>query len=244
MNGFWNAFWASWLFAFLMTIVTWMATAGDSAAFLTHLVQRSGQPTAAGPTDSVPGVVFIQIDGLPAPLLRWGVRSGDLPTLSRWIRSGSHTLTDWHAQLPATTPASQAGLLHGRSDQVPAFRWYEKETGTLLVANHPKDAAVIQPRLSDGRGLLADGGVSISNIFSGDAPTSLLTMSGLANRTARRGPSRSFATFFINPYGLTRSVVLDRRRDDQGGVPGAAPAGPGRGAAHPPPRLLHRSCAA
>ncbi|WP_433727679.1 alkaline phosphatase family protein [Actinoplanes sp. CA-051413] len=206
VDGFWNAFWASWLFAFLMSIITWLATAGDSAAFLTHLVRQSSQ--AAGAPATGPGVVFLQIDGLAAPLLRWAVRSGDLPTLSRWIRSGGHHLTDWHAQLPATTPASQAGLLHGRSDQVPAFRWYEKESGTLLVANRPKDAAVIQARLSDGRGLLADGGVSISNIFSGDAATSLLTMSGLVNRAARRGPSRSFATFFINPYGLTRSVVL------------------------------------
>jgi uncharacterized membrane protein YvlD (DUF360 family) len=207
VDGFWNAFWASWLFAILMSIVTWVATAGDDAAFLTHLVQRSGHAPAAGAGTSVPAVVFLQIDGLPAPLLRWGVHSGGLPTLNRWIRSGSHRLTEWHAQLPATTPASQAGLLHGRSDQVPAFRWYEKETGKLLVANHPKDAAVIQARLSDGCGLLADGGVSISNIFSGDAPTSLLTMSGLTNR-AGRGPSRSFATFFVNPYGLTRSVVL------------------------------------
>jgi uncharacterized membrane protein YvlD (DUF360 family) len=208
VNGFWNAFWASWIFAFLMSIVTWMATAGDDAAFLTHLVQRSRHAPGAEAFGSVPGVVFVQIDGLPAPLLRWAIRSGDLPTLSRWIRSGSHQLTGWHAQLPATTPASQAGLLHGRSDQVPAFRWYEKETGVLLVANHPKDAAVIQGRLSNGRGLLADGGVSISNIFSGDAPTSLLTMSGLVSRAGHRGPSRSFATFFINPYGLTRSVVL------------------------------------
>jgi uncharacterized membrane protein YvlD (DUF360 family) len=208
VNGFWDAFWASWVFAFLMSIVTWLATAGDNAAFLTHLVQRSDHAPRTGTSTSVPGVVFVQIDGLATPLLQWGVRSGDLPTLSRWIRSGSHSLTDWHAQLPATTPASQAGLLHGRSDQVPAFRWYEKETGKLLVANHPKDAATIQLRLSDGRGLLADGGVSISNIFSGDAPTSLLTMSGLVNRVGRRGPSRSFATFFINPYGLTRSVVL------------------------------------
>jgi uncharacterized membrane protein YvlD (DUF360 family) len=207
VNGFWDAFWASWVFAFLMSIVTWIATAGDSSAFLTHLVQRSGHDPGTHAT-AVPGVVFLQIDGLPAPLLRWAIRSGDLPTLSRWIRSGTHRLTDWHAQLPATTPASQAGLLHGRSDQVPAFRWYEKETGTLLVANHPKDAAVIQHRISDGSGLLADAGVSISNIFSGDAPTSLLTMSGLANRSTRRGPSRSFATFFINPYGLTRSIVL------------------------------------
>jgi uncharacterized membrane protein YvlD (DUF360 family) len=208
VDGFWNAFWASWVFGFLASIVTWLATAGDSAAFLTHLVQRSKHAPQSEGAGSGPGVIFIQIDGLPAPLLRWAVRSGDLPTLSRWIRSGSHRLTDWHAQLPATTPASQAGLLHGRSDQVPAFRWYEKETGALLVANRPRDAAVIQSRLTDGRGLLADGGVSISNIFNGDAGTSLLTMSGLINRTGRRGPSRSFATFFINPYGLTRSLVL------------------------------------
>src|SRR5215217_745762 len=33
-------------------------------------------------------------------------------------------------------------------------------------------------------------------------------MSGLRNGAGRRGPSRSFATFFINPYGLTRSLVL------------------------------------
>jgi uncharacterized membrane protein YvlD (DUF360 family) len=208
VNGFWDAFWASWIYAFLMSIVTWLATAGDNAAFLNHLVQRSGGPRRSGPADAVPGVVFLQIDGLAAPLLHWALRSGDLPTLGRWIRSGSHRLTDWHAQLPATTPASQAGLLHGRSDQVPAFRWYEKESQRLLVANHPRDAIVIQARLSDGKGLLADGGVSISNVFSGDAPTSLLTMSGLVDRTRRHGPSRSFATFFINPYGLARSTVL------------------------------------
>src|SRR5215213_2783978 len=208
VDGFWAAFWASWVFAILMSIVNWFATAGDSAAFLAHLVGESRRDSRASADDSVPGVVFVQIDGLSAPVLQWSVRSGDLPTLSRWIHTGSHTMSDWHAQLPATTPASQAGLLHGRSGEVPAFRWYEKETGRMLVANRPKDAAVIQSRLTDGRGLLADNGVSISNIFSGDAPTSLLTMSGLRNGAGRRGPSRSFATFFINPYGLTRSLVL------------------------------------
>src|SRR3954451_9718188 len=78
--GFWNAFWASWLFAVLMSIVTWIATAGDNAAFLAHLVQHAGPAPAAGTGTPVPGVIFLQIDGLPAPLLRWGVRSGDLPT--------------------------------------------------------------------------------------------------------------------------------------------------------------------
>ena len=38
-----------------------------------------------------------------------------------------------------------------------------------MVSNRPRDAAIIEPRLSDARGLLRDGGVSIGNAFSGDA---------------------------------------------------------------------------
>ena len=83
-----------------------------------------------------------------------------------------------------------------------------RTSGRLLVANHPRDAAVIQQRLSDGRGLLADGGVSISNIFTGDAPTALLTMSSVTSSAGHRGPSRGYAAFFISPYGLTRSLLL------------------------------------
>ena len=212
VDGFWNAFWASWLFALLMTVAGWLVSAGDDTAFLNQLLGPSRRSAARATRSEVPGVVFVQIDGLSAPLLQWGIRSGDLPTLSRWVRSGSHRFTEWEVQLPSTTPASQAGLLHGASDQIPAFRWYEKDAGRLLVANHPADAAVIEQRLSDGRGLLADGGVSISNIFSGDAPTSLLTMSGLKgpSRTeaGRKGPTRSLATFFVNPNGLSRALVL------------------------------------
>jgi hypothetical protein len=37
----------------------------------------------------------------------------------------------------------------------------------MLVANRPADAALIEARISDGTGLLADEGVSISNLFSG-----------------------------------------------------------------------------
>ncbi len=213
--GFWDAFWASWLYAVLIGLGNWFVSAGDETAFLSHVIRHAGgSGPRAGSDDPTPtpGMVVVQIDGLSAPLLRWAVRSGDLPTLSRWVRSGSHTLADWHATLPSTTPASQAGLLHGASAAIPAFRWYEKDSGRLLVASRPADAKVIQERLSDGAGLLADGGVSVSNIFSGDAPTALLTMSGLAGGvrdvTHRRGPSRNFASFLITPYGLVRSLTL------------------------------------
>ncbi|HEX8973542.1 phage holin family protein [Oryzihumus sp.] len=213
VSGFWPAFWGSWLFALLTTTASWVGSAGDDTAFLSHLLAQSRPAAGSVTVTSVPGVVFIQIDGLAAPLLQWGIRSGNLPTMTRWVRTGTHALTEWQVQLPSTTPASQAGLLHGASAQVPAFRWYEKENGALMVASKPKDAHVIQQRLTDGRGLLADGGTSISNIFTGDAPTALLTMSAVTGQDARRavrrrGPSRGYAAFFTNPYGLCRSLVL------------------------------------
>jgi uncharacterized membrane protein YvlD (DUF360 family) len=208
VDGFWDAFWASWVFSLLANVANWLVSAGDDTAFLSNLLRQTQHVRAAATPTTVPGVVFVQVDGLSAPLLQWALRSGDLPTLSRWVRSGSHVPRTWHVQLPSTTPASQAGILHGASAQIPAFRWYEKEAGRLLVANRPKDALVIQQRLTDGRGLLADDGASISNIFSGDAETRLLTMSAVTDRTARHGPSRGYATYFINPYGLSRSLVL------------------------------------
>jgi uncharacterized membrane protein YvlD (DUF360 family) len=207
VGGFWDAFWASWLYAILVSIASWFVTAGDNRAVIAHLLRSTRRAGRAATRTDIPGVVMIQIDGLSAPLTRWAVQAGNLPTLSRWIRSGSHTLTEWHAELPATTPASQAGLLHGASDEVPAFRWWEKDAGRLVVTNHPKDSALVESRLTDGRGLLADDGVSLSNIFSGDAPISRLTMSTAGSGSAHR-PTRSLSAFFVDPYGLTRSLVL------------------------------------
>jgi len=208
VDGFWSAFWASWLYAALASAGLWLVTAGDSAAVVAHLA-RTGRRSARNAVRSdVPGVVVIQIDGLSAPVARWSVDAGNLPTLSRWIRSGGHRFVEWHARLPATTPASQAGLLHGASDRVPAFRWYEKDTGRLVVTNHPRDSAMVERRMSTGRGLLADGGVSVGNVFSGDAPVSLLTMSTIGSGGHRRGPTRELSAYLLHPYGLTRSLVL------------------------------------
>ncbi|WP_106322649.1 phage holin family protein [Actinoplanes italicus] len=206
VDGFWSAFWAAWLGAALMTAGSWLVTAGQPGVATRHLLRVNRHFRRSVPPDTTPGVIMIQIDGLSAPLARWAVEAGNLPTLGRWLRSGTHLLTEWHARLPATTPASQAGLLHGASDRVPAFRWYEKTTGRLVVTNHPADAALVESRGSDGRGLLADGGVSVGNVFSGDAPTSLLTMSTVPDR--RSGPARYLSAYLLDPFGLTRSLVL------------------------------------
>ena len=208
ITGFWPAFWASWVYGALVSIGLWFITAGQPGMITRHLLRVNRRYRRATPASDAPGVVMIQVDGLSAPLAQWAIASGSLPTLARWLRSGSHTLAEWHAQLPATTPASQAGLLHGASAEVPAFRWYEKEHGRLVVTNRPRDSALVESRLTDGRGLLADGGVSVSNVFSGDAPTSLLTMSTVGARRGSGGPASYLSTYLIDPFGLTHSLFL------------------------------------
>src|SRR4051812_39063836 len=204
LTGFWPAFWAAWIYALLVGVAGWLWDAGDDDMFLADTLRSTRRRHASSLTDQ-PGVVIIQIDGLSAPLFRWSLQAGSMPTLDRWLRCGSHRSVGWRAQLPPTTPASQAGILHGRSDAVPAFRWYEKGQGRLTVTNRPADAARVEQGLTDGRGLLADGGVSIGNIFSGDAPKSLLTMSA---DPGRGGPSRRFAAAYLRPFGFTRSLVF------------------------------------
>lgn len=208
VSNFWSAFWSSWVYSAVVSVGLWVITAGQSTMVTRHLLWVNRRHRRAAPLSALPGVVMIQIDGLSAPLARWAISTGTLPTLSRWLHTGSHEVAEWHAELPATTPASQAGLLHGASAQVPAFRWYEKESGRLVVTNHPRDSGLVEARLSDGRGLLADGGVSVSNVFSGDAPTSVLTMSTVRSPRGSGRPARYVSTYLIDPFGLTHSLFL------------------------------------
>jgi len=185
--------------------VGWVAYAGSDDAYVAEVMRvvhrRARRITPAPKT----GLLIIQLDGLSAPLLNWMVLSGNLPNLGRWIRDGRHSMVGWHTGVPATTPASQAGILHGGSGQIPAFRWYEKDTGRVMVTNRGRDAAEIETRMSTGRGLLADGGASISNNWSGDAEVCELVFSRAGLPNSR---NRGYVRFFSSPQGAARGLVL------------------------------------
>jgi uncharacterized membrane protein YvlD (DUF360 family) len=154
----------------------------------------------------VPGVILFEIDGLGETVLREAVREGHVPTIARWLSNGTHRIMGWECDLSSQTGASQAGLLLGSNWDMPAFRWYEKESGRTIVSNHPADAAEIERRRSSGAGLLAGGGTSRGNMFSGDAPRCTATMSVIRDRT--RSKSGDFFAYFADPYGFLRTIVL------------------------------------
>ncbi len=152
----------------------------------------------------VPGVFFLEIDGLAEPVLRRAIVNGHAPTMARWMQEGSHRIVSWECDLSSQTSASQAGLLLGHNDDIPAFRWYERETGKLVTSSSASDVAMVEERLSTGEGLLAYGGTSRGNLISGDAPRSLLTLS----RVKQKLYSRDFYAYFADPYNPSRTISL------------------------------------
>ena len=130
--------------------------------------------------------MFVQIDGLAEAVLRRALRSGDAPTIDRWLRTGSHRLVGWETGWSSQTGVSQCGILHGSTEGMPAFRWVDKVTGEIVVSNRAASAAAIERAHSDGHGLLAHHGSSYGNLFSGDAERAVLTMSGIARRKEGR----------------------------------------------------------
>jgi hypothetical protein len=188
----------------------WLAGANDSSYVLGHLLRRSRRRAAesgvAGP-GTEHGLLVVQLDGVSRTVLERAVDAGLAPTVARWLATGTHSLAGWWAQVPSTTPASQAGLLHRDAEHVPAFRWWDRELERLVVTNRPADAALVEARMCTGRGLLAGGGVAVSTMFSGDAAVSLLVMSRV-NRRRGLGPGTSYIRFFADPFILCRAFVL------------------------------------
>jgi uncharacterized membrane protein YvlD (DUF360 family) len=197
------------LIAFAMALVSMLIAPlldVDGDAQHLRVVRRRVRQGRKDNRSDVPGVILFEIDGLGEAILREAVREGHVPTIARWLSDGTHKILGWECDLSSQTGASQAGLLLGSNWDMPAFRWYEKESGRTMVSNHPADAAEIERRRSTGEGLLANGGTSRGNMFSGDAPRCTATMSVIRDRS--RSKSGDFFAYFSDPYGFLRTIVL------------------------------------
>ena len=204
-----GSFWSGLLVAFALTIVNLtvggLVNIDDDHVWRQKVVKRLVHRHEPPDHTEEPGFLFIQIDGLGHDVLSDAIASGHAPMLAGLIANGTHNLVGWECDLSSQTGAMQAGILLGDNSNMPAFRWYEKDTGRIMVSNRPKDAADIEQRQSTGHGLLADGGASRANVFSGDAPDTVLTFSTVLES---HGSGSRIAYAMATPYTLMRIIAL------------------------------------
>lgn len=154
----------------------------------------------------VPGVFFLEIDGLALPVLKKAIAEGFAPTMQRWLEEGNHKLVGWETDLSSQTSASQAGILHGNNSNIPAFRWYDRQRKLIVASSNPDEVAILEEERSDGNGLLVENGASRGNLMSGDAPHVMNTASVIKD-FSRFHPS-DFYAYFSSPYNFSRTLLL------------------------------------
>lgn len=162
------------------------------------------------PCPTAPGTVFLQLDGVGHDVLTAAVARGLMPTVAAWLAAG-HRLTPWRTDWSSQTGASQLGILHGSNFDVPAFRWYEKDSQEVMVCNRPTSAAELQrravERTADG-GLLTVDGASRGNLFSGGAEEQALVLSIAIRRRGRDNRSRAgYFAYFADPANAVRTAL-------------------------------------
>jgi len=178
---------------------------GSDDTYSVRIAQRIARRQGIIARTDVPGIVFLEIDGLALPVLRRAMRDGNAPNMARWLAEGTHRLAEWETDLSSQTGASQAGILLGSNEDIAAFRWVEKETATMMTCSAPPDCAEIERRRATGVGLLVDGGASRGNLLSGEAEDVILTVSRMEEE---KKANPGYRAFLANGDNVTRTLVL------------------------------------
>jgi uncharacterized membrane protein YvlD (DUF360 family) len=123
------------------TLVTSLLGIDDEDFYSRNVIKRQARRSGGAIATDVPGVLFLEVDGLAHAVVSRAIRDGNAPTLARWLRQESHRLirweTDWrHRLAPArrgcstaltTTCRRFAGgrkiVTHLWSPTIPEMRW-------------------------------------------------------------------------------------------------------------------------
>jgi uncharacterized membrane protein YvlD (DUF360 family) len=205
VDSYGSAFLAALITAAVSVVLTVMFGANDDDTYTLRVIQRIARRSGERTVTDVPGIIYLEIDGLALPVLRRAMRDGNATRMAAWMASGSHKMVEWEPDLSSQTGASQAGILLGSNEDIPAFRWVEKETGKIMTCSAPDDCAEIERRHATGAGLLVEGGASRGNLLSGEADEVILTVSRMAEE---KSANPGYRGFFANGFNVTRALVL------------------------------------
>ena len=205
IDSFWSALGVALVAAAVGVVLDVVFGTNDDDTYTYRVIQRIARRSGEVTRTDAPGIIFLEIDGLALPVLQRAMRDGNAPHMARWLQDGSHEFAEWETDLSSQTGASQAGILLGSNENIPAFRWVVKESGKLVACSGPADCAEIERTHSTGRGLLANGGASRGNLLSGEADHVILTVSRM---DAEKKSNPGYRAFFANGFNVVRTLVL------------------------------------
>jgi uncharacterized membrane protein YvlD (DUF360 family) len=205
VDSFWSALGVAIVASAAGVVLSAVLGTNDDDVYSLRVTQRIARRSGEREISERPGIVFLEIDGLALPVLQRAMRDGHAPTMARWIEEATHRLAEWETDLSSQTGASQAGILLGSNEDIPAFRWVEKEQARIVVCSSPENCAELERAHSTGKGLLAGGGASRGNLFSGDADHMILTVSRM---DAEKRANPGYRAFLANGFNVMRTFVL------------------------------------
>jgi len=167
-------------------------------------------PVSVG-TETAPGLVMIQIDGLSHRELERAIERGEVPFMRRLIDREHYRLQQHYSGVPSMTAAFQGELFYGVKSAVPAFGFMERTTGRLVRMFEPAAAARVEHRLqaAGNEALLARGSCYADNFTGGAAEVHFCPASqgwGPALREAQ--PLAVVLLILSNGYSFLRMLVL------------------------------------
>ena len=156
VDSFGDALLASLVMAAASIVLAVLLGTNDDETYTLRVIRRIARRQGIIERSDRPGLILLEIDGLALPVLRRALRDGSAPAMARWVAEDGYRLAEWETDLSSQTGASQAGILLGSNEDIPAFRWVEKERGRMMVCSSPEDCAEIERRHSARPGLLAE----------------------------------------------------------------------------------------
>ena len=205
VDSFGWALLAALVIAAVMIVLDVAFGVNDDDTYSLRVIRRIARREGEVIRTDVPGIIFLEIDGLARPVLQRAIRDGNTPQMASWLEAGTHQLEQWEPDLSSQTGASQAGILLGSNEDIPAFRWVDRASGKVITCSSPGDCADMEERLANGQGLLRDNGASRGNLFSGEADAMILTVSKMA---AEKHANPGYRAFLANGFNVTRVLIL------------------------------------
>jgi endonuclease/exonuclease/phosphatase family metal-dependent hydrolase len=167
-------------------------------------------PISTG-TETAPGLVMIQIDGLSQRELQRAIDMGEMPFLRRLIRQEQYRLHRHYAGVPSTTAAFQGELFYGVKAIVPGFNFMERASGRLVRMFEPAIAADVERKLETqgGEPLLREGSLFVGHYTGGAAEPHFCSSSEGWGPTLREAHPAIVAILILsNAFSFLRTAVL------------------------------------